>query len=89
MNVLVLGATGLTGRLVVEKLLKRSGVSSVVVPVALHGLGDGAVARLSGPGGAMQDVLLGVPFEAVGKDQGDGKTNHGLASFCDCCSILS
>ncbi|AMQ88249.1 MULTISPECIES: NAD(P)H-binding protein [Marinobacter] len=33
MNVLVLGATGLTGRLVVEKLLKRSGVTSVVVPV--------------------------------------------------------
>lgn len=33
MNVLVLGATGLTGRLVVEKLLKRSGVLSVVVPV--------------------------------------------------------
>ncbi|GGC59008.1 nucleoside-diphosphate sugar epimerase [Marinobacter halophilus] len=33
MNVLVMGATGLTGRLVVEKLLGRSEITSVVVPV--------------------------------------------------------
>ena len=33
MNVMVIGATGLTGRLVVEKLLGRPDITSVVVPV--------------------------------------------------------
>lgn len=33
MKVMVMGATGLTGRLVVEKLLVRSDITSVVVPV--------------------------------------------------------
>lgn len=33
MKVMVLGATGLTGRLVVEKLLARKDITSVVVPV--------------------------------------------------------